>query len=394
MPKRESKRRQLEAATEKRSTRKQPKRNRKSKRPRRQDWMDNTGDDRPWQGARKTRPTERIMPKGERERRKQAQTVFQVEAKASRVEPSADQETGARGLVTSVSTGSCSVDVNGRQVRCALRGSLTAEHTGYTNVVAVGDQVLIKESGPSQGVVEAVLPRQSVLARPDVHNHHLLQVMVANVDQLLIVASWRAPHFWPELVDRFLISAERYGLVPAICINKVDLAQEGEGLDSVAATYQRLGYQVFRTSATRGVGIGAVREMLGGRMTAVAGMSGAGKSSLLMAVQPDLDLSVKTVSGHSREGRHTTTQVRMYPLDAGGYVVDTPGLREFGLRGLDPAELASYYPEFVQYAPDCRYPNCIHDQEPGCAVRAAVQHGSITTTRMASYLEILGSLSR
>ncbi len=215
-------------------------------------------------------------------------------------------------------------------------------------MLAAGDEVVVSHNGHERGMVEAVLPRRSALARPDVFYSHLQQVIVANVDQVLIVAAWREPAFWPELVDRYLIAAARYNLAPIICINKIDLADEAADaaaeLTRTLSAYRRVGYEVLATSAQTGDGLVALREALAGRTTALAGLSGVGKSSLLSAVEPGLNLRTSEVSSRRHEGRHTTTQVTLHPLAAGGFVADTPGIREFGLSGLKGSDLPQLLP--------------------------------------------------
>ena len=303
----------------------------------------------------------------------------------------------SRGTVVEVSSGLYRVALPGRTLLCNLRSSLRTPHSGFSNVLAAGDEVAVSHNGHERGMVEAVLPRRSALARPDVFYTHLQQVIVANVDQVLIVASWREPAFWPELVDRYLIAAARYNLAPVICINKIDLA--GEAADAAAAddpaelthtlaAYRQAGYRTLATSARTGHGLAELRETLNGRTTALAGLSGVGKSSLLSAAEPGLHLRTAEVSDRRHEGRHTTTQVTLHPLAAGGFVADTPGIREFGLAGLKGRDLPQFYPEVAAAAAGCAYADCSHTREPGCAVKAAVRAGRIAAMRYDSYRKI------
>jgi ribosome biogenesis GTPase len=216
----------------------------------------------------------------------------------------------------------------------------------------------------------------------------LQQVIVANADQLFIVAAWAQPPVWLELIDRYLIAAERYRLLPFICINKVDLAADAAICREALQPYAALGYRVLFASALTGAGVEAVGDLLRGKMTVLAGLSGVGKSSLLAAIQPGLQLRTASVSGHSHEGRHTTTQVNLLPLEMGGYVVDTPGIREFGVSGVSRAELIRYYPEMAEVASGCRFGDCSHLREPGCAVIEAVRQGRVSAARYHNYQKI------
>jgi ribosome biogenesis GTPase len=344
--------------------------------------------------------SERVMPRGERERR---QEMLNAALAALREEEEAERTTlptellGEQGTIVEVSSSLCRVELDDRLVVCTVRGSLSAEDTGYTNVVAVGDEVIVSENGGERGVVEAVLPRRSVLARPDVFHHHLKQVIVANADQLLIVASWRDPKLWPELVDRYLIAAERNGLSPVICVNKIDLADAELRVAACRAelqVYVDLGYRVLLTSALTGKGVDKLTGILHGQTTVLAGMSGVGKSTLLNAVQPGLELRTAEVSDWSHTGRHTTTQVSLIGLEMGGFVVDTPGIREFGLSDLRQDDLVQYYPEIAAVQGRCRFGDCTHTHEPGCAVKAAVRQGNVPKARFESYTSIFAALPK
>ena len=269
--------------------------------------------------------------------------------------------------------------------------------TSFTNVVAVGDEVKVSEDGSGGGMVDEVLPRRSALARPDVHagnRSRRSQVIVANADQLLIVSSWREPQFWPELVDRCIIAAQRSELIPVVCVNKIDLANDAAEVEKALEPYEAVGYRIVKTSVVTGEGVTALRELLRDKTTALTGMSGTGKSSLISAVQPGLELRTSEVSSSRAEGRHTTTQVVMLGLAAGGFVVDTPGIREFGLSGLRPHELASFYPEISALAPMCRFNDCAHIEEPGCAVRAGEEDGTVHASRYHTYRTIRETLPK
>jgi ribosome biogenesis GTPase len=410
-----------------RNVKKQIKRGRQERPVRQRDWTPD--DDEDWDDV-DSAASERVLPRGEQERRKamwnlalqrlaqEEQTAKDGEsaedlASAARAaaasgpagseaspSPAAAEQSaalerespkGQRGQVSEVSTGLCRVDVQGQTVLCTVRRSLGAADTGFTNVVAVGDEVIVALDGAGRGVVEAILPRRSALTRPDVFYSHLQQVIVANADQLLAVASWRNPALWPELLDRYLIAAERHNLQPLICLNKVDLAADRRECRTVLEPYTQLGYRTVLASAVTGEGVAELRELLRGRTSILAGLSGVGKSSLLAAVQPGLNLRIAEVSTRHHAGRHTTTQVNLLKLEMGGQVVDTPGIREFGLSGLQPKDLVRFYPELAAIT-GCRYANCSHVHEPGCAVRLAVREGRLSTVRYDSYCKIRKSL--
>ncbi len=367
------------------------KRNRKARPPRRKDWTDLADAD--WdEVADVVAGSEPIMPRDERQRRKLVADLMRVGDGAATLDP-APIAAGQRGQVFEVSTGLCRVNIDGQPVLCSLRGSLTAQLTGYTSVVAVGDWVVVSSHSAGQGVIEQVLPRASELSRRDPFLAHLRQVVAANVDQLLIVASWRDPDLWPELIDRYIIAAVRNQVTPLLCVNKIDLAAQLDRIEESVAPYRALGYRVLLTSAQRGDGIAELRGALSNRLSVLAGLSGVGKSSLLRALRPDLDLCVAPVNEQRHQGRHTTTQASLLALDDGSYVIDTPGIREFGLAGLTAGEIIAYYPELAEAASRCQFSDCRHDSEPGCAVRAAVQSGAASAVRYDSYLKIRSSLS-
>jgi ribosome biogenesis GTPase len=346
---------------------------------------------------------ERVVPRGREEERVKLWTKVEEELQAE-AEPAAEladfPADWSRGVVTRVSTSLYHVDLAHKNASaqedtsalCAVRGTLTATETGYTNVVAVGDEVLVSLDPSGDGVIERVLPRRAVLARPDVMNPDMSQIIVSNVDQVLIVSSWEEPALWLELIDRYLIAAEQGKLAPLICLNKVDLAQSLRECREEMAVYHDLGYTVLYTSTVTGRGIKELRRHLVGKQTVLAGRSGVGKSSLLMAVQPDLELKVEEVSSYSGEGRHATTQVSLLKLDRGGYVVDTPGIRELGLITVHRHELVLYFPEIAALVGQCQFNDCSHTHEPGCAVVEAVEAGQIAWSRYASYLAIYEDL--
>jgi ribosome biogenesis GTPase len=369
-----------------------PVRRQKSKKPRRNDWMQYS--DEYWEEV-EVETFERVMPLDENERR---QAVEQMAYKSKMVEAepatgkNTEQSYDLLGTVTEMSSGLCTVRLEDREVLCSVRGSLKTEETGFTNILAVGDRVAISMRDDKRGVVEEILPRASMLARQDVFANHLQQVVVANVDQVLIVTAWRQPHIWLELIDRYLISAERNNLQPVICLNKMDLAEDLDEVHVIMQPYLDLEYPVLFTSAVSGMGIEDLQAQLDGCTTVLAGMSGVGKSSLLIALHPELELRTKTVSEQSGEGRHTTTQVSLLWLETGA-VVDTPGMREFGLAGLHPNDVEIFFPEMEGLAHMCRFRDCRHISESECAIQEAVALGKVPESRYHSYKKIYEELS-
>jgi ribosome biogenesis GTPase len=337
----------------------------------------------------------RIVRPGRKEDRTKLWTKMERELRQEQPANTGDVELPLgleQGVVTRIGTSLYHVDLGSESLLCGVRGSLSASDTGYTNIVAVGDQVLLSRGEAGHGVIERVLPRRTILARPDVFNPDLSQVIVANVSQLLIVAAWEEPPLWLELIDRYLIAAAEGRLTPVICLNKIDLAGDLQECRDTMALYRELGHTVLFTSALSGEGIDDLRQHLIGNQTAVAGVSGVGKSSLLMAVQPDLELRVSEVSEYSGEGRHATTQVSLLKLNEGGYVVDTPGIRELGLITIHRHEVILYFPEIAALAEHCQFNDCTHTIEPGCAVIEAVEAERIPWSRYSSYLAIHESL--
>jgi ribosome biogenesis GTPase / thiamine phosphate phosphatase len=280
------------------------------------------------------------------------------------------------------------------------RRVMAVEEIDTVDPVAIGDCVRFTPAGDASGahtgLITAVLPRRNKLARPSAGFKPLEQVIVANVDQ--VVPVFAAAHPAPKwnLLDRYLVSAEASGVPALICITKLDLAADGGAdgagdLDEVVQDYRRLGYPVILTSATTGEGIAEITAALQGRVSVFVGKSGVGKSSLLNAIEPGLGIRVNTVSQSTDKGKHTTTHLELFPLVCGGGVVDTPGMREFGLWQVDGADVANYFPEMRPHLGYCKYgANCRHLREPGCAIKRAVQAGQIAERRYESYAKLAG----
>jgi ribosome biogenesis GTPase len=272
----------------------------------------------------------------------------------------------------------------GTTYQCATRRLLKTLSTDQRHVVAAGDMVWFRPEGQSEGIIERVEPRRGVVSRTSRGRQH---VLVANVDQLVIVTSAAEPRLKPNLVDRLLVTAERAGIRPLICINKIDLVEPAD-LMPLVGVYAQLGYDVLLVSARTGLGIGRLRDWLKDAQSVVTGQSGVGKSSLLNAVEPGLELRVQEVSGETQKGKHTTTTAELIPLSFGGYVVDTPGIRQFQLWDVIPEEVAGFFRDLRPYVSRCRFPDCTHTHEDDCGVKDAVADGWIDARRYESYMQI------
>jgi ribosome biogenesis GTPase len=345
----------------------------RSKPPRKRAWSAD-GDDTPAQ--------ERVRAKGELSRKR---TIIQEqETQPGALEmPSVDAAACLPGRVLRVHGLASVVQTNdGRHFRCAVRRLLKTLATDERNVVAAGDHVWIRPGGGDEGFIERVDPRHGILTRASRGREH---VLVANVDQVVIVMSLAEPELKPHLLDRYLASAEQGRIAPVICLNKADLV-DPTPYQPLIGYYSQLAIPTLLTSAKIGIGIDRLRKRLLNRETVFAGQSGVGKSSLLNAVQPGLGLQVREVSETTQKGKHTTTTAQLLQLDFGGWVVDTPGIRQFELWDVLPEELEGLFPEFRPYVPLCGYPDCTHTHEDRCAVKEAVIHRQISDRRYTSYL--------
>jgi ribosome biogenesis GTPase len=266
----------------------------------------------------------------------------------------------------------------------------------HVDPVAIGDRIRYVEAGDSTGMIVEVLPRTSKLSRPaPVPGQRVFeQVIVANADLILPVFAVANPAPKWGLLDRYLVSAEASDIPALIVINKLDLAWKNPSFDEEIEIYRRIGYPVLLVSATTGEGIEQLKQALQGKQSVLVGKSGVGKTSLLNAIQSGLGLRVKAVSqGELGKGRHTTTHLEMFELDFGGRLVDTPGIREFGLWDIPAEELAYLFPEMADYVGQCKFGlSCQHDREPGCAIRKAVTAGTISPYRYQSYMNLRGEL--
>lgn len=285
---------------------------------------------------------------------------------------------------------------DGRLYRCAVRRLLKSLVTDERRIVATGDRVWFRPADPRastdkppparaempEGLIERVESRHGVLTRASRGREH---VLVANVDQVVIVMALLEPELKPHLIDRYVAVAQQGGLVPIICLNKADLVP-AEPLQPLIGQYAQLGITVLLTSAVTGLGIERLRKHLRDRATVFSGQSGVGKSSLLNALQPGLELAVREVSDLNQKGRHTTSTAQLLRLEGGGWVVDTPGVRQLQLWNIRPEEVEGFFPELRPFVPLCAFPDCTHTHEVGCAVQDAVERHFISPRRYVSYV--------
>ena len=296
------------------------------------------------------------------------------------------------GIILRAHGGIYEVETSDGVLEAVLRGRLKRE-ARLGDKVVVGDRVDLEHSetggGDTAWTIERVHERHSELVRRAPGKAPRAKVIVANVDQVLVVFAATRPDPHLRMLDRFLVICESSELEPRIVVNKVDLV----GLPAareIFGPYESIGYPVVYTSTKEGYGIEELKQSICGRISALTGPSGVGKSSLLNAVQPGLALRVASVSDAVQKGRHTTVTAQLVELDCGGYLADTPGLRELGLWGIDPDELDFYFPEFRPYLGTCRYANsCTHTHEPGCAVHQAVEDGAVSPSRYDSYRRMM-----
>lgn len=291
------------------------------------------------------------------------------------------------GLVIRAQSGFLTVETDEGEYFCRLRGRLKQEAV-EGDIVAVGDRVTITPNQDSTGTIEKVHERKSVFSRVRSGiKREFRQIILANPDQIVAVFACARPEPSLRMLDRFLVIAEKQDIDALIVANKIDLVTK-EQAKALFGLYEDLGYSVIFTSAHTGEGVDDLRDHLQGKISAFAGPSGVGKSSLLNAVQPGLGLHVRTVSAATSKGKHTTHVRELFPLDVGGYVADTPGIRTLALWDTEPEELDAYFIEMRPLVSDCKFSDCTHTHEPGCAVREAVARGEIAPERYNSYLRL------
>ncbi len=276
-------------------------------------------------------------------------------------------------------------------IPCRIKGKFRIRGIRATNPVAVGDKVVFSKNQDNTGIITDIEERKNYIIRRASNLSREYQLIAANVDEAWVIASLRSPKTYPEFIDRFLVTTEAYNIPANIVFNKTDLYDEAdfEELDLMMHVYRDIGYSVFHTSALNKENIEPVKEKMQDKVNVIAGNSGVGKSRLINVIDPALNLKTAEISEAHLTGKHTTTFSEMHPLSFGGSVIDTPGIRGFGLIDFDKDELFHYFPEIFEKSHNCRFNNCNHTHEPGCAVIEALENGEIFESRYFSYLSLM-----
>ena len=273
-----------------------------------------------------------------------------------------------------------------------IKGKLRLKGSGSTNPVAVGDVVEF-DAGDANGpaTIKAIMPRKNCIVRKSTNLSRQSHVIAANIDMAFLIVTVDFPEVKLPFVDRFLVTCEAYNVPVTIILNKLDLYDDSamQMVEAFEDIYKGAGYQVIRSSVETSLGLEQLKELCKDKVVLFSGQSGVGKSSIIAALDPNLDLRVGEISAYHLQGKHTTTFYEMHPLQSAGFVVDTPGIRGFGLVDVKPEELRTYFPELYRIEDNCRFAPCTHTHEPGCAVKEAVENGSISVERYESYLGML-----
>lgn len=282
-------------------------------------------------------------------------------------------------------------------VECRLRGTIRLQGSRSTNPVVVGDTVEVQKSDTASdaAVLTAIMPRHNCIVRRSSNLSKESHVLAANIDRLFLVITLHSPRTALEFVDRVLVTAGAYKIDTTIVINKIDLLERSvneayfEQWQECVRIYELAGYQVLSVSAASGQGMDVLKDQMAQGISLVSGNSGVGKSTLINAIDPSIGARVGAISSHHNKGMHTTTFSEIFPLASGGFLIDTPGIKGFGLVGIDERELCRYFPDMMRYASDCQYYNCTHMHEPECAVMRAVAGGLISESRYESYIKMM-----
>lgn len=281
---------------------------------------------------------------------------------------------------------------DGEYYDCRIKGQFRIRGIKTTNPVAVGDEVqfLLSESDQT-GLITHIEQRRNYIIRKSTKLSKIFHIIAANIDQAILIVTLREPRTSTGFIDRYLVTTEAYHIPAMLVFNKIDLYKEKEilQLEKLSAIYSNVGYFCFHVSSVTGEGIEDVKEVLGNKVSLLTGHSGTGKSTLINKIEPTLNLKVGEISKVHQKGKHITTFAEMYSLSFGAYIIDTPGIKEFGLREFDRNEVAERFPEFRKYMHDCKFNNCTHVHEPGCEIKRALEKGLISKSRYNNYLQIL-----
>jgi ribosome biogenesis GTPase / thiamine phosphate phosphatase len=281
---------------------------------------------------------------------------------------------------------------DGQVLESRIVGKFRLDGLKLTNPVAVGDQVLVGTGEEGKGIITKILPRRNYVVRQSPRKKQYLHLLASNVDQAVIIATIAEPNLKQGFIDRFLLMTEPYNIPTTIVLNKADLYKNAalELYAFLQSIYEPIGYAMHLVSALDGQGLAELKILLKGKVTLIGGQSGVGKSTLINAIQPQLDLKTAGLSGHSGKGQHTTTFAEMFPLDSGGYIIDTPGMKTLAFNNLEPLDVAHNFREFFTFSSQCKFGgHCLHRSEPHCAVKNAIVAGDISELRYQNYLAIL-----
>jgi ribosome biogenesis GTPase len=284
---------------------------------------------------------------------------------------------------------------SGHLWRCRLKGKFKIKDLKVTNPIAVGDLVEyeVEDTVENTGIIQDIQKRKNYIVRQSVHKTAHSHLLAANLDQAILVVTLVFPRTSLGFIDRFLVTAESFRIPAVLIFNKQDLLSEDfkDFQQELTAMYEDLGYKCLLTDAVSGAGVAEVKALLKGKVSLFSGHSGVGKSTLVNSIAPDLVLKTSEVSTFANKGVHTTTFAEMFEIEPGTFIIDSPGIKELGLVEIKPAELGHYFPEMRRLLNDCRFHNCLHLNEPGCAVKNAISEGEISMSRFESYLSMVGN---
>ncbi|MEM6802726.1 MAG: ribosome small subunit-dependent GTPase A [Bacteroidota bacterium] len=299
-------------------------------------------------------------------------------------------------VIRSLGSSSRVLTETGEEFDCIIRGKFRIKGLIATNPVAVGDEVLFaKTEDEGKGIIHEILERKNYILRQAIGHKHKVHILAANIDQAILLYTLDAPRTSTGFADRFLVVAEAYHIPVQIVINKVDLIRSKEEknlLEEITQIYRKIGYSITQLSALDAKYVTQVQSLLANKRSFIGGHSGAGKSTLINLIDPDLNIKTSEVSSYHQKGMHTTTYAEMHPLRGGGYIIDTPGIKEWGIVDFTAQELGHYFPEFLARMGDCKFSDCMHISEPACAIRKSVEKGEISASRYHNYQKMLAEI--